>query len=570
MSALDIGARGLASRALAAVDHLSLRPERFGAKGDGVFNPATGDYEGTDDTAAIMACFDALQSRGIGGTIYFNPDKVYVCSSSTDRIGGGIRRTLELYGDNITLTGAAIIAFSGLHGDNWRPLMVGGAGKPAAGTGNIKLHRCVDKEGYAITAPLAAGAIGVPVEAGAEAAFAPGDVVFIRSGQLLAEAWEEPNAELAVVAATASGLVTLTLPLSKPYEQEYYVDGPDSATSPAVTADPARYELVNVTDRVQRNVRISGLRLFNRTGSTQLLSTWGVLDARFELSLLSYPNCGWGQRDSSHIRVEGHLRHNGEINSGYGFHPSTGCTRYSGSIEQVSAGFNSINLHEGVADMRLALRSRNRGNVGEDMPALSLGARVYDLALEVDLDPGNSPQGAVRTLDTLVSGVGLHIRSCKGAIRDDTGRISFTGNLPAAPISQRGALQGPRAKGSPLAGGLQGFSGIVTHNKGLDLGRLPQYAVPHAVHVDTQVPFNGTSNRINIGWSGLPTALGNAVVVGTAGSQELVAGGATAGPSFGRQRSDARDLVVDWAGTGTPTAGRALVTVFYYIGARHD
>lgn len=570
MSALDIGARGLAARALAAADRLSQTPEDFGAAGDGVFNTATGEYDGTDDTAAIMACFDALQANGVGGSIYFDPAKVYVCSSSTSRVGGSLTRTLELYGDNIRLYGGGMIAFKGSHGANWRCFLVGGAGKIAGGTGDITTQRCVDKAGYAITGALAAGAITIPVAAGEEANFAPGDIAFIRSGQLVNSSTTEPNAELAVVASVASGAITLTKPLSKPYEQEYFISGTTGKTSSTVTANAARYEIVNVTDRVQRNLRIEGLRLFNKSGGLQLLSTWGVLDATFALELVQYPYLGWGQRDCSVMKVDALLCHNGATNTGYGFHPSSGCTRYRGRVDQASPGFNSMNLHEGVADVQMSLRSRNFGNVGEVAAALNVGARAYNLTLDADIDAGASSQGAFRALESTVSNVRINWLRCKGNVRDDTALIKFGGVAPEGTLKHRGFQIATRSKGSPLAAGLLGFTGIVTYNKGLDLGQLPINAVPYRVHVETQVAFNGTSNRINIGWSGLATALGNAVIVGTVGSQELVAGGATTGPSFGRQRTTAENIIADWAGSGTPTAGRALVTVFYYIGAAND
>lgn len=546
----------------------TITPEGFGAKGDGVYSAVTGDYTGTDDTAAIQAALDSLQVVGGRGTLRFDPNKVYVCSSVTSRTS--LNRTLEIYGDDITLEGGGLLAFVGSHGANWRPLMIGGMGKLGS-TGNIETQRCVDKAGYAVTASIAAGAKSVPVAAGNEAFFTAGDIVFLRTGQTLTTGTTEPDAELGIVASTSSGAVVLTRPLSKSYAQEYFLSGTAGMTSTAVTANAARYELVNVTDRVARRIRLDGVRVFNRSGALQMLSTWSCLDCDFGVNIVEYPNCGWGHRDSRDIRHDAKLNHNGTTNTGYGWHPSTGCTRYVGRVEQVSAGFNLVNLHEGLADHWLDVRARNLGGVGEAGAALNVHNRARNLFITADLDVGVSAQNAFHASDTgAVDNVRVNFLNRRGNVRDDTGNVRFSGSVePSFLTSLRGAQIATRARGHHSTGVIA-LTGIVTFSKGLDLGTLPQYAVPFRVEVDVITAFNsGVSNRINVGYSGLTTAYVNQAIVSATGAQQIALGHAQVGSSLARRQTASRTVLVDYTGTGA-TTGEALVTLLYYIGARSD
>jgi hypothetical protein len=199
-----------------------------------------------DATAAIQLCHDICVRNG-GGRIVI--DRPLSCSSVIDR--GEMRTTLEFWGDNITLEfrGAGSLEFPRSGIQNHRAVLVGGMAKLGGQARDIVTQRCVNAPINPIGGPLKAGARVVPLAD--TLGYRPGDMVYLRTGQLLKNLKAEPDAELARVRAVRRGALVLAGPLAKPYQQEFY--GPDGTTSLTAEGPAAPYGIANVTNRVTRN-----------------------------------------------------------------------------------------------------------------------------------------------------------------------------------------------------------------------------------------------------------------------------------------------------------------------------
>lgn len=547
-----------------------LTPEMAGGVADGTF--AGG---GTDNTAAIQGIFNLLDYLS-NRTVRFNG--VYSVKTTTSRVTGSLTRTLECWSDDVILRGpGCIVGLNTTSGDsNWRFVLFGGAGKLAAGTGDIGAQRCIDKTGKAITGPIAEGGSVVPVAAGDEAAFAAGDVVFIRTGQLLSARVTEPKAELAVVRSTTSGQIILDRPTTHSYAQEYFISGTEGPSSTSVTANPARYEIVNVTDRVQRRLRIEdGLRFrYAAMPGTwsQCLSMWGILGVNLDCRLDEYPAAGMGWRDASDAVVNVRMRHNGVLNTTYGFHPSTGCTRFTGVVDQSSPGFNTVQFHEAVGDVRMVITSRNQGNAGEVYGGLNIANRARNIFLTASIYIGSSTQNAAQNIDgTEMVNVVIELTT-NGNVRDDSGQILFMDRGIAGRRSMRG-LQAATNTGSRSE--IIVLTGVVAAGKTTcTLGTVPQdaFIVSAGASVFPAIS-GGSSTRINMGFvGGTGIEVINGAICNTTGAKFTFDSNNTAsggGAALGAQRGASGTLQASFVDPAA-TAGSVAVWAAYFVGARRD
>lgn len=373
-----------------------------------------------DATSFIQQCHDLCAAQG-GGRIII--DRPLVCSSVFDR--GGVWNTLEFWGDNITLeftgNGSLLFPASGL--ENYRPVIVGGMAKLGGRGRSIRTQRCVDAPVIDLSRELERGSRVIRFSSAGS--FRAGDLVYIRSGQLLAGLTTEPDAELASVRQVRRDSILLEGPLSKSYRREFLQA--DGRSSPAALGKPAPFGIVNVTDRITRNFRLIN-PVMRSDNALQLLSIWSVWGFESSGGMLTFGNLGVGSRDSRFVHWTTPLYHTGAVAGSYALAPSTGCSNWDVVWNVRSPNFTYLHIHEGVAQSRFRGSIRLGGSGGKG-PALSIARRAYDIEIgDIDIDTGTSDQAAIIVTDDVTGGVRfnrirINNNSRRGsAIRVDTER----------------------------------------------------------------------------------------------------------------------------------------------------
>ncbi|WP_295530991.1 hypothetical protein [Novosphingobium sp. Chol11] len=403
---------------------------------DAALNPCeNGACPGEDATAALQLCHDICVRNG-GGRIVI--DRPLLCTSVTER--GGLWTTLEFWGDDITLQfqGEGSLEFPRGDLQNYRPMIVGGMAKLGSQARKITTQRCVDAVVHPIEGPLQAGASVVPLADTRH--YRAGDIVYLRTGQLLSKLQTEPDAELAKVRAVRDSALELEGPLAKPYQQEF--DLSDGRTSPRAHGSPAPYGIVNVSDRVTRNFTMIN-PVIRASGALQLLSIWSVWGFRSDGGTLTFGNNGVGSRDSRFVHWNTPLVHTGRVPGSYALAPSTGCSDWDVVWDVRSPTFTFLHIHEGVARSRFRGRLRLGGEGGKG-PGLSIAARAYDIDIQkLDIDTGNSDQAAIIVRDDVMGGVHFHDLSVRNrstigsAIRIDTPQGVTFSKPPVFPGANR-------------------------------------------------------------------------------------------------------------------------------------
>jgi hypothetical protein len=140
----------------------------------------------------------------------------------------------------------------------------------------------------------------------------------------------------------------------------------------------ARYELVNVTDRVLRNAFVDIDLISNSLG--QVLNIWGAMGVTVAPTTRIWTGyCGAGSRDSSEVKWGASIYATGRVNGNYLLGPSTGCSNWDIKAFMRTNVWGYMHLHEGTKNMRLSLDLAAVGNgTSEGLPLVSLGSRSYD------------------------------------------------------------------------------------------------------------------------------------------------------------------------------------------------
>lgn len=347
-----------------------------------------------DATQSIQAAHDRCAAVG-GGVVVI--DKPLVCRSVRP-VGEGTLSSLLIWGDNVCFDFGEHGSIEFTYRDNarYRPVIIGGVGKGVSKGLSLHRSRCIDLPVASLAEPLSKGDVEIPYPRAQNAR--PGDVLFVRSGQLLRRSRWEPDSELVVVKERLSDSVLLDRPLAKNY-QRMVRDWGSGLRDDLSSAFP--YGVTNVTDRMSRNIELRSPRLRCHS-CLQLLSIWSVEGFRSSGGELSYNNLGVGSRDSRSVVWRTPLRHNGGVNgSSYALAPSTGCTDWDVLWDIISEGSNYLHIHEGVARSKFAGSLRMRGTEARSA-GLSILAHAYDLNISADIDTGSSQEAGV-----IVQGLGI-------------------------------------------------------------------------------------------------------------------------------------------------------------------
>jgi hypothetical protein len=184
----------------------------------------TGAGTGTDSTAAIMAAIEAAGVAG-GGTVWFARGKYLVKTASTS-----LAALLIAY-DNVILDGdPGAEIYSELTSQGC--ILVAGQAKQTGAYPSSSGNAYTRRTFYKVSA-IALGDVTVTFSRSADAAlFSPGDIMFIRTGQINGNAdQDEPDCETVEVLSVSGSVVTLKEPVAKNYAQEYFASGTATTTA---------------------------------------------------------------------------------------------------------------------------------------------------------------------------------------------------------------------------------------------------------------------------------------------------------------------------------------------------
>lgn len=533
----------------------------FGATGGGV----------TDDRAAIQAALDAATALG-GATVVIPPGD-YLLSSSFS--GGGITWQLAISGDDLTIRwepGARLLSSVAAA----RPLVAIGGGR-IGGMAQWFNNENRDATLYTLSGAQAKADDHVTLATPAEAAnFQAGNVVWVRTGQLLTGGVTEPDSELNEVVSsdTGTGVVKLRWPLTKDYAQEYFISGTTGKTSTTPTANPAPYGLANVTDRTMRNLTLINPQI-EATGTVlQTLSIWQCLNFRSVGGRVLYPVNGLGSRDTRFAEITGGYfeRQSSDGSSGYVVAPSTGCTNWDvHDCELVANEYAYLHIHEGIAasgfhDNRIAC-----GKVDSTQTVIHIAARSRDVDVYSNLVWATyTGEGNVISVDSDCTGGRIannrvYLGATKGNIRiDGDGWVGLETNyLSNGRTSLRGAQISVGHQTS-----VQVLSGWLTFSRAsVALGALPRHAIPLRVQCYVKTAFNSDgTDVISVGFSGSAGTYAT-VDVSATGVKSPTAGAGLLIPDETAQRA----VVAGYAAGGSAaSAGEAFVVLEYALVARSD
>jgi hypothetical protein len=259
-----------------------------------------GDFTG--GVVDALPTFRAAQALGPGRLII--PPGDYLFSSSTT--SGGMVWQWAIEQDDLEILwapGAKIISSVG----NARVITALGSSKPA-GMANWSSNQFVDATLYNLTGTQLKGDNKITLATPADASnFAEGDYIWIRTGQTLTTGTDQPESELNQVdrVDAAVGRLWLRWPLTRHYQQQYYLSGTSGATSTTVTANPAPYGVANVTDRTLVNITFVNPRIECGPEVLQVWSLWEGVNYRMAGDRSTFSQYYFGLRDVRFCEVAG-------------------------------------------------------------------------------------------------------------------------------------------------------------------------------------------------------------------------------------------------------------------------
>ena len=360
------------------IDYLT--PEMFGAKGDGI----------TDDTAAIQAAIDATEAAG-GGTVLFADKKTYLCNQPT-LLSTGVDMIFGIKSSNISLIGNGNPTLKCTSPTPLVFLVALGAAKASGVWGDAwTAYEYVDAITYNIS-PAARGDDSITFTTPAEAgSFAPGDYVFIRTGEVLPSPnTHEPDSEINQVVSVniTTGVMKLRWPLTKSYQQEYFISGTSGYTSTIPTANPAPFGVAKITDRTIENISVMGLS-FDVTCPTGVFAGGQAVNVRFMNNrvigdgiITSFGNYRKGYFQNNIVHGRG-------INIPFGINPWWFSTATGSADIQILNNLCSANnyvyfqhIHEGSAQVDIINNIILNPVIPTSIyPAVDVAARAYGISI---------------------------------------------------------------------------------------------------------------------------------------------------------------------------------------------
>lgn len=538
---------------------------RRGARGDG-----TAAGGGADDTEPILRTLEDLKAEGIGRIEI--PAGNYRCDTRV--ASGGIGWTLAIAQDNVHLQGVPGQSRIFTTLTNAATLYVTGAGKRSGinswGSDNLQFMDTAGEGLLPLTGSYARGGMSLTLaDADDAATLSAGELIYIRTGQLLTSTNFQPDAELNKVRAVDGATVYLAYPLSKPYAQEYYISGTTGLTSTTETANPAPYGIVKATDVVLQNVTIRDLIIENTASSGISLIPGGqVYGLRWENVEFRGPSNIISQgtvRDQWFSQCRFEMR--GTATSYYMVGLSTGNTHtwIDRCVSYAPQSVGHFHAHEGVADTYFTNNIVMNAPVAANVHSVSIYARCYNMNI-LDNTFINSGSNVMCYVDNTCLGGGQIAGNrfegnCDNAIGVGSPGWRIDGNLTTKPIYR--TVQ-------TVAGGTSttGFEPVSTQSleawvaddlQTATLGLRPAYTTVTEVLVYVDQAFNSDgTDQITVGYDGAESAFATAVDVSSTGWKTVTLGSGAAYSASGQTAK------VYYANGGSePSTGRALVILRY-------
>jgi hypothetical protein len=348
---------------------------------------------GVDDTAPIQRAIDDACSAG-GGEVFF-PEGVW--TTNTQRVSNNRSWTanLAVWADNVIFRGVgdASILKSTLPNHASQALLgVSGGAKPLGKTGWEVWgdHDIADVTKVPVLAlapgTYQRGSNSVILASSSDAAtFNVGDLIYIRTGQLLGAAAgtnREPDSETNTVIGVSGFTITLKYPLCKTYEQEYYNTGTTGVTSTTVTANPAPFGVARVTDYYINGFGVVDMQIHAGFAGIFVTQTRKMRFHGFNTNVgrFSIGGNNWSKTQASDCNF-----HNNDPSYGsYAFAPATGSHDIlCSNVNITSDGFTFLHIHEGTSRLRYlggSILNAIPGGAGKH--AVDIAARGYDIGID--------------------------------------------------------------------------------------------------------------------------------------------------------------------------------------------
>lgn len=557
-------------------------PERFNVRDYGA------DTSISDNRAFIQNAINAAEAAG-GGTVVF--PEVYPIASVGGTIGFGSGKdyVFDIMGDDITLEGPGGIDCRGLYailGDEYHGFAVG----TAKGIEDMLAQEAV----HTLTGVYAKGDRTITLATvGDGANYVAGDYIYIRTGQTIDNSFTtQPDCEINRVRSIASGVIELEWPLSKPYQQEYFVTGTVGLTNTTVTANLAAFGIVNMsspTNWVIHRPTFRNLQMYADT-SYAFITMFHPIKAIIE-DCTAFLNASMVQGLGRGARIR---RNRVDATPIGGLEPVRDCQTHwvAGDTKTVDAiienndftsgGNGWLHIHEGCAQVSIlnnrltTLISAEQFGAATGYSCINVESRGYDIDIQGNIIRGGGA-GATgirvagqcngggkigrNDIDNMPSTSAISVGSDNWHISADnqvhgkivrrsldfaqTGRYENIGLMPCEAVTLPGRWLTP---------------GVQT----VTLGVIPTESLVIGVTVDVTTAFNSDgTDQIKVGYDGTATterAFADLTDVSSASpSRKSPAVGSVS--YYQTTAITAKAYYVN--GGSEPTTGRALVTLTY-------
>jgi hypothetical protein len=535
---------------------------------------------GTDDVLAIQYAIDAVGWGG-GGVVEFNRRYFLHTIGST----GGPGRMIFCGWDNMTMRGSGTIRVENGRVPGGNAIFIGGVVKaptPALRNTAFTTQSWYEQSNpptyYPLSGATQIGSLTVTLATPADAGnFVPGDWVFLRTGQMIAANTSQPDAEINQVAAVdaGTGLITLSGPLRRPLQQEYFVTGTTGYTARAVTANLAVYGIAKVTAITSFNFTLAGLTFWGAEDNTlwhaESLVGFVINQVRFER--------GQGLWTGNNYR-DGRCLDSYENITTAASWMCDGATGITDMLVQGNRfyGKGVVHIHEGTSIyhflnnevyatgttpdvVTVISRPRDVQIIGNTIYHIRTGNIIrFDSTSYEDTLVGTSGIISDNHLYCTAPTYGIRVLS-QGVLlgQNNTTTCNIQYGIDVLTPTKTLSLQQPIAKEM-----LAAFVTVGTPNPAL--GLLPAYAYVTNVFIHVVNAFNSDgTDQLTVGYDGTPAAYATAVDVSTGGLKAV-----TLGSSVGLNTAETGRAVEVYytAGGSAPTLGKALVMIEYYRAPR--
>jgi hypothetical protein len=308
-------------------------------------------------------------------------------------------------------------------------------------------------------------------------------------------------------------------------------------TSTVSTSAPARFEVVNVQDRMLDGAYFDIDLIGHNT--LQVVDVWGCANVQFAKTCNVYFGfLGVGSRESRYVDWNARMWHTGRVNNGYGVAPSTGCAEWTGDIYVRSPlGGGWLHLHEAVKKCHFTSVDIVVEGTGLTSCLIDILARCGDYRFDsVWLDSGRATTAVIEVGNPGIDSLGLY---CDGhvsfgsvvhsnaniggsAIIVNGANVSFDSDPVAIGVYDR--LSNTTYSRNPTYGMRVGdeFIGPFLWDRQLILGTVGLDTVVDSVSEQVLSAFATGDRRFNIGYPGLTSAYVNSQIIRTLSANDVV------------------------------------------------